>query len=97
MLLLFLAFATPAFANAPTWLSPVSLSATGQDAQTPVAAMDVNGDSDVVWTRSDGTNPILQTSFREGGPGDSFALVGGNIRNRAVPSCLCRFLRSDAE
>jgi 6-phosphogluconolactonase (cycloisomerase 2 family)/plastocyanin len=71
-LLLLVAFATPAFANAPTWLSPVSLSTTGQDAQTPVAAMDGTGDSEVVWTRSDGTNPIFQGSFRPAGPGDTF-------------------------
>jgi len=85
-LLLLCAFAPPALASPPTWLTPVSLSAAGQDAQTPVVAMDGNGDSEAVWTRSDGTNPILQTSFREAGPGDTFAEQDVNASNDSVAS-----------
>jgi hypothetical protein len=68
-LVLLCAFASPAFASGPTWLSPVKLSVDGSNAQTPVIADDGNGDADAVWTLASGT---LQTSFREAGPGDSF-------------------------
>jgi PKD domain/Lactonase, 7-bladed beta-propeller len=72
VLLVLTALTPSAFASGPTWLAPVSLSATGQDAQTPVVTMNNVGMSEAVWTRSDGTNPILQTSFRLNGPGDTF-------------------------
>ncbi len=76
-LLLLCAFAGPAFASGPTWLAPVKLSVDGSDAQTPVIAMDGNGDSDAVWGLASGT---LQTSYRGAGPGDSFTEqdVGGS-------------------
>jgi 6-phosphogluconolactonase (cycloisomerase 2 family) len=69
-LLVLCAFAPPAFASGPTWLSPVKLSVDGSNAQTPVVAMDGNGDSDAVWALASGT---LQTSFRGAGPGNGFA------------------------
>ncbi len=77
-LLLLCAFAGPAFATGgPGWLSPVKLSVDGSDAQTPVIAMDGNGDSDAVWGLASGT---LQTSYRQAGPGDPFVEqdVGGS-------------------
>ncbi len=75
--LIWAAFASPAFASGPTWLAPVKLSVDGSDAQTPVIAMDGNGDSDAVWGLASGT---LQTSYRGAGPGDSFTEqdVGGS-------------------
>jgi 6-phosphogluconolactonase (cycloisomerase 2 family) len=68
-LLLLCAFAAPAFASGPSWLSPVKLSVDGSDAQTPVIAMDGNGDSDAVWALGSGT---LQTSYRAAGAGNPF-------------------------
>src|ERR1700683_2761853 len=77
------AFASPALASGPSWLSPVKLSADGSDAATPVIAMDGNGDSDAVWAQGTGT---LQTSYRQAGPGDPFVEqdVGGST-NSSVP------------
>ncbi len=83
-LLLLAAFATPALANAPTWLSPVSLSATGENAQTPVVAEDGTGDSEAVWALGAGT---IQGSFRSAGPGDNFAAAGRWQLELRVSAC----------
>ena len=43
--------------------SPQTLSDGGQDAYEPQVAVAQNGDADVVWTRSDGVNLRVQSSF----------------------------------
>src|SRR5205814_114111 len=44
--------------------APVDLSATGQDAENPQVAFDPAGNALAVWERSNGTNDIVQSSFR---------------------------------
>jgi hypothetical protein len=61
-----LALAAPA-AAAPTWLAPVDLSASGEDAGSPAGAMDSSGDVTAVWYRNDGANNIVQASVRQAG------------------------------
>ncbi len=75
--LILAAFASPAFANSPTWLSPVSLSASGQNAASPVVAMDGNGDTQAAWVAPDGNtaNPAFQGVLRTAGPGNAFGAV----------------------
>jgi hypothetical protein len=43
---------------------PVSLSASGQDAEFPRVAIDAAGDATVVWTRGNGTNKIVEAAYR---------------------------------
>src|SRR6202011_2252964 len=57
----------------PTWLPPVDVSATGQNAFRPHVAFDAAGDSVAVWIRSNGTNNIVQAAIRPAG--GSFAPV----------------------
>ena len=50
-----------------TWQQPLDLSAAGQNAEAPQVAIDSAGDAIAVWSRSDGTNTILQASSRVAG------------------------------
>jgi hypothetical protein len=55
----------PAAAQAtPTFLSGINVSDAGRDAFEPQVAVDSNGNSLMVWTRSDGTNIRIQAKFR---------------------------------
>lgn len=48
---------------------PVALSAAGENATCPTAAMDSNGDATVAWLESNGTNEIVQSAYGQaGGP-----------------------------
>ncbi len=47
--------------------APVSLSATGQNADEPQVAIDPAGDAVAVWRRSNGTNYIIQAASRPAG------------------------------
>jgi hypothetical protein len=50
-------------AAAPTWLSPVTLSSSAENATQPDVAVDVDGDATAVWLyQSDGTNNVVQAS-----------------------------------
>ncbi len=51
----------------PTFLSPVDLSAAGQDAYEPALAQDPSGNVLTVWTRFDGTNLRIQSRSRSAG------------------------------
>jgi len=44
------------------------LSAAGQDAHVPEVAVDGQGNAIVVWSRSNGTNYIVQAAVRAAGP-----------------------------
>jgi hypothetical protein len=46
------------------WTPPADLSAAGQDAGQPQVAIDVDGDSVIVWVRSDGANDRVQARAR---------------------------------
>ena len=48
--------------------SPQDLSAAGQDAHVPEAAVDGQGNAIAVWSRSNGTNYIVQAAVRAAGP-----------------------------
>jgi hypothetical protein len=48
----------------PTFLTPVELSAAGQDGFEPDVAVDSSGNVIAVWTRSDGTNTRIQYATR---------------------------------
>ena len=59
----------PAFA-APAWLAASDLSAAGQSASEPEVALDAAGNASALWSRSNGTNTIVQSATRPaGGPG----------------------------
>jgi PKD repeat protein len=47
--------------------TPVKLSAPGQNAFEPAVAVDERGDAIVAWARNNGTNDIVQASFRPAG------------------------------
>jgi hypothetical protein len=47
--------------------APVDLSAAGEDAVEPQVAFDPSGNALAVWARSDGSNDIVQSSFRPAG------------------------------
>jgi hypothetical protein len=51
----------------PAWLAPQDLSAAGQDAYDPQVAFDGQGNAIAVWSRSNGTNFIVQTAARAAG------------------------------
>jgi hypothetical protein len=51
----------------PTWLSPVNLSAGGQNAEHPKVAVDARGDAIAIWRRFNGTNWIVQAAVRPAG------------------------------
>ena len=48
--------------------APQDLSAAGQDAHVPEAAVDGQGNAIAVWSRSNGTNDIVQAAVRAAGP-----------------------------
>lgn len=65
------ALVLPPAGAAPTW-QPVTnlfadLSAAGGSAQTPAVAVDSRGDATAVWTRWNGTQPVVQASTRPAG------------------------------
>ena len=49
-------------AAAPVPLAPIGLSAAGQDAEAPQVAIDAGGNAVAVWTRSNGSHDIVQSS-----------------------------------
>jgi hypothetical protein len=50
-----------------TWSTPVDLSASGQDANSPQVSVDSKGLAIAVWNRSDGSNYIIQSSTSQSG------------------------------
>jgi len=50
-----------------TWQAPVSLSATGQEAEAPQVTIDGHGDAVAVWDRSAGARTIVQAAWRPAG------------------------------
>ena len=48
--------------------APQDVSAAGQDAHVPQVAVDGRGNAIAVWSRSNGTNYIVQTAVRAAGP-----------------------------
>ncbi|UUY06066.1 hypothetical protein LRS13_11290 [Svornostia abyssi] len=57
----------PGSAAASGWLTPVSASDAGQNAEAPQVAVDADGDAVAVWRRSDGTNERVQAATRTPG------------------------------
>ena len=57
--------------------APVDLSAIGQDGLQPQVAFDASGNALAVWTRSDGTNDIVQSSSRPAG--GAFPAAGSDV------------------
>jgi hypothetical protein len=51
---------------AGSWQAPVNLSAAGQNASDPQVGVDGQGDAVAVWTRSNGTNTVVQAAARSG-------------------------------
>ena len=51
-----------------TWEGSKSLSAAGEDAESPEVAVDPRGNATAVWDRSNGTNTILQADGYDVGP-----------------------------
>jgi hypothetical protein len=49
------------------WSTPVNISDSGSGASSPQVAVDPSGNALAVWTRFDGTNGRIQTSFRPAG------------------------------
>jgi hypothetical protein len=47
-----------------TWSDPVNISGSGQDASEPQLDVDRSGNLLVLWTRSDGTNLRIQSTFK---------------------------------
>jgi PKD domain len=50
-----------------TWEPAVELSASGEDAEEPAVSVDPAGDAVAVWTRSDGSDDIVQAVTRPAG------------------------------
>ena len=50
--------------NKGTWTAPVDISVPGQDATDPQVAVDCFGNVTAVWSRSDGSNLVIQASFK---------------------------------
>jgi hypothetical protein len=50
-----------------SWSTPVDLSLTGQDADSPRVSADGSGNAVAVWRRSDGSNNIIQSSRSSNG------------------------------
>jgi hypothetical protein len=65
-----------------SWTTPVTLSASGEDAQNPTVQVDILGNAVSIWSRYDGTNSIIQASqLRIGGSWSSSVNIstsGGN-------------------
>jgi hypothetical protein len=77
------AIALPASAGAtPSFLSPIDISAAGQDAFEPQVAVDSSGNSLMVWTRYDGANTRIQAQMRASngsfGPTETISVSGKN-------------------
>jgi hypothetical protein len=51
------------------WSAPLQLSAAGQNAETPQLAVDAAGDAVAVWSRSNGSNYIVQSATMAAGGG----------------------------
>jgi hypothetical protein len=49
------------------WETPATLSEAGQDAHAPEIAVDPAGDATVVWTRSNGSNDVVQAAVKPAG------------------------------
>src|SRR4051794_14456510 len=62
-----LVFATSASAGAPVFAAPVDLSALGQNADLAQVAFDASGNALAVWSRFNGANYIVQSSYRPAG------------------------------
>ncbi len=58
--------------------SPHDLSATGEDAESADVAMDQAGDAIVTWSRSNGTNQIVQAA--------GYDFAGPELRNLSIPA-----------
>jgi hypothetical protein len=80
-----LLFASPALA-APAWLSPIDLSAAGQDAGQPQVAVDPAGNAVAVWTSFNGTNSTIESASHPAGGtwSDPTKLSGENARGPQV-------------
>jgi hypothetical protein len=50
-----------------TFAAPIDLTVTGRDAVGPQVAFDASGNALAIWQRSNGTNTIIQSSFRPAG------------------------------
>jgi hypothetical protein len=61
------ALQAPLALAAPAWLQPQALSASGQSAESPQVAVDPAGDALAVWSRSNGSNTIVQSAVRPAG------------------------------
>jgi hypothetical protein len=64
-----------------SWSTPVDLSAAGEDATNPQVTVGADGTAIAVWTRSNGTNDIVQASTRPSGgswttPADNLSEAG---------------------
>lgn len=76
-------------AAAPTWLAPVKLSATGQNAERPQVAVDARGDAVAVWTRLDEETGfyVVEAAGRPAGSGawQSAVRVSNTGKQAATP------------
>src|SRR4051794_31717955 len=61
----------PTASAAPTWLTPVPLSDASRAAGEVDIAFDRQGTAIAVWSRSNGTNTVIQASVRP--PGGAFS------------------------
>jgi hypothetical protein len=59
--------AAPPAGATPGWLSPINLSAPGQDAEAPDVAVDAAGDATAIWDRADGAHTIIESASRSAG------------------------------
>ena len=76
-----------AAAASPAWLLPASpLSAPGQSAEAPQVAVDPAGDALAVWSRSNGTNTIVEAASRQaGGAWSSSLALSASAQNAHSP------------
>ncbi len=71
---------------APAWLAAADLSAGGQSASEPQLAVDSAGNVVAVWSRSNGTNTIVQSASRPaGGPWQSPLDLSAAGQNASEP------------
>lgn len=75
-------------AGSSTWTTPQDISDAGQNAAAPQIAIDSSGNAVVVWSRSNGTNTIIQSKIKSAGS-TSFATTGQDLsltgQNAAIP------------
>ena len=62
-------------AEGGAWSAPVNISAAGQSAFTPRVVLDASGRATAIWTRSDGSNSIVQSRTKAAGGGWSLFVV----------------------